>query len=232
MKINDFKNNLYSQFGEDGIIEKIFQLIEPKNKTCIEFGAWDGEYLSNTSALWKHYNWKAILIESDFSKFNLLKSKTNKNCVCINELVDCELNSLDLIIDKYKLNKDVDFLSIDIDGNDYYILESLVIRPKVICIEYNPTIPYWLDIKQKYNDVDQMGASPYALLKLAESIDYFLIAATDVNMFFVHNSYKKIFSRYEKTLSELICKDHYNIIVSKYNGKSIYKTPFVFGKRE
>ena len=54
MKLIDYKNNIYSENGEDGILEKIFSLLSPvldDNKWCVEFGAWDGKYASNTFRL-------------------------------------------------------------------------------------------------------------------------------------------------------------------------------------
>jgi len=228
MKINEFKFNVHSQFGEDGIIEKIFEIIKPEFKTCIEFGAWDGVYLSNTANLWKK-DWKAILIESDNEKFKELLKNKNDNVIPICAKVDNNLNSLDKILENNNIEKNIDFLSIDIDGNDYYIMESLKFKPKLICIEYNPTIPYWIDLKQDYDAIDSFGCSPKSLYDLAKKMGYMLVSATDVNLFFVDNKYQNLFEKYEQNLSELVCKTHYNYIISKYNGKSIEVTPFVYG---
>lgn len=226
MKISDFKNNIYSQFGEDGIIEKIFNIIKPEFNTCIEFGAWDGIHLSNCANLIKNKKWNGVLIESDESRYLDLK-KNYKESTCINEFVDNKSNSLYNILDKYKLSKNVDLLSIDIDGNDYYILESLLIRPKLIIIEYNPTIPYWIDVYQTIDN--NFGSSPLALKRLAEHKGYKLISATDVNMFFIEEKYFNLFDDFETNLSEIICKDHYNFIYTGYTGNFIKQNKFVFG---
>src|SRR5438876_8052161 len=83
-KISDFAFNQYSQFGEDGIIQKIFEIIQPQSKVCIEFGAWDGFHLANTAKLWAHEGWKGILIEGDPTKCQLLVRNTQQyNCVSI-----------------------------------------------------------------------------------------------------------------------------------------------------
>ena len=66
-RLSEHASNTYSQFGEDGIIEKIFQIIGVNSKVCIEFGAWDGFYLSNTANLWTN-GWKGILIEAEQRK--------------------------------------------------------------------------------------------------------------------------------------------------------------------
>ena len=54
--------NVFSQFGEDGIIARIFEIIGLQSKACIEFGAWDGFHMSNTANLWTK-GWKGVLIE-------------------------------------------------------------------------------------------------------------------------------------------------------------------------
>jgi len=64
----DFSRNVTSQYGEDGVIARIFELIGTRNKWCVEFGAWDGEYLSNTWALINEHGWSAVLAEGDAQK--------------------------------------------------------------------------------------------------------------------------------------------------------------------
>ena len=64
--LNLFKKDVYSQFGEDGIIEELInRLGKKKNFQCCEFGAWNGEFLSNTCNLIRKKNYKAILSEPD-----------------------------------------------------------------------------------------------------------------------------------------------------------------------
>ncbi len=68
-----YKKNIFSQYGEDGIIEQIFKRLESvSDKQCCEFGAWDGKFLSNTCNLITNHNYEAILIEAD--KKNLMNS--------------------------------------------------------------------------------------------------------------------------------------------------------------
>jgi hypothetical protein len=59
----DFKSDTYSQTGEDGIIKKILEIIPQNDKWCVDFGAWDGLYLSNTRNLIETKGYSAILIE-------------------------------------------------------------------------------------------------------------------------------------------------------------------------
>ncbi len=213
-KISDFGYNIYSQFGEDGIIEKIFSIIGTKSKVCVEFGAWDGEYLSNTANLWKNHDWKAILIESDAER---IKKVQHHNIVTINATVGINHNnSIDYILNQQNISN-IDFMSIDIDGDDYYILENLICRPEVICIEYNPTIPFWIDCYQQPGQ--QFGASLKAMTRLAIEKNYFLVSVTDTNLFFVKKDYEKLFDEFETKIPFIACYNHYISIITNYCGE-------------
>lgn len=215
MKLIDFKYNIYSQFGEDGVISKIFSIIGEKTKLCVEFGAWDGIYLSNTANLWKNKSWKAILIESDPER---IKSLNHENILPINAFVGLdENNSIDFILKNNNIIEDIDFMSIDIDGNDYHIFDLLKIKPRVICIEFNPTIPFWMDIYQNKNKM--LGASLGSLNRLANSKGYKLVGATDCNAFFVLESEFNKFSEFNTNLADIACYDYYNITITDFTGK-------------
>lgn len=141
MKINEYRKNIFSQNGEDGVIEYILERLPSKNGWCCEFGAWDGKYLSNTYNLVKSENYKAVYIEGDSNKFRdlLTTCQEHSGIVPIQRLVGHEgENSLDNILSSTEIPKDFDLLSIDVDGIDYLIWKNLEIyRPKVVVIEIN-----------------------------------------------------------------------------------------------
>jgi hypothetical protein len=87
---SSYKKDIFSQCGEDGIIERIFEIIQNKNSWVVEFGAHDGQSMSNSLNLIKNHNWKAVLIEADSSKFeNLKRTHRNSNNVTLfNEFVN------------------------------------------------------------------------------------------------------------------------------------------------
>lgn len=66
-----YRKNYYSQNGEDGVIEEILKRMGIKQGWFVEFGAWDGKYLSNTYALVEK-GWKGVEIEGDKTKFEKL----------------------------------------------------------------------------------------------------------------------------------------------------------------
>ena len=111
-----YKNNIFSQNGEDGVIEEILNRLGINEGWCCEFGAWDGKHLSNTfNLVQKGFN--AVYIEGDENKFKdlLETSKIYKNITPINKWVDLGKNKLDNILKSTDIPNDFVLLSIDID---------------------------------------------------------------------------------------------------------------------
>lgn len=231
-KFAAFSRNEYSQFGEDGIIEKLLSIIPQRDQWCVEFGAWDGLHLSNTFNLVKNSGYRPVLIEADGEKFaELEKNMGSFNPVLVNAFVTFDGDStLDNILRKTGIPIDFDFLSIDIDGNDYWILESIkVYRPKIICIEYNPSIPNAVDYVQQRDFSMKRGASALALCKLAKEKSYELVATTSCNLLFVNREYFDLFEIADNRLSELRDDAHcINYTFVGYDGTVIHSTPIRF----
>lgn len=229
-KLRDFAFNHFSQFGEDGIVKKIFEVIGVTSKLCLEVGAWDGIFLSNVACLWKFQGWKAILIEGEKSKLEVLKKNiAGYNCIAVNQYIgNKDNNSIDSILSRLKINEVIDLMSIDIDGNDYYIFEALKVKPRVIICEYNPTIPAYLDVYQDYhNHAWEFGCSIGAYLRLAQKKGYTLVAVTDVNCFFVDSKYTNKFSEFETSLEKITVNDYLKNVVTSFNGE-----PIILGKNK
>ncbi len=182
-----FKKNVFSQNGEDGIIKYLFELINPQGKICCEFGAWDGIHLSNCRQLILE-GWRGLLIESDKERFSdLIKTyKDNLKVKCVNELVDLETNKLESICNKNGI-QEIDFLSIDIDGFDFEVFESLLIFPLVICVEVNAGhSPDKLTIYESNISKNNVGQSLAHFTKVATNKGYSLVCYTG-NAFYVRN---------------------------------------------
>lgn len=196
MSLLKYKKNNFSQNGEDGIIEEIInRLGKNSDKSFCEFGAWDGIYLSNCYNLLLNASFKGLLIEGNKNKFiDLKKNLEKKNTILVNKYVDYEgANLLDNILESNNFKIDFDILSIDIDGNDYHVFESLnKFRPKIIIIEFNPTIPNDVEFIQVKNNKINQGSSALSILNLAKKKGYSLICATHCNLFFVEKGFKEI----------------------------------------
>lgn len=179
----------YSQNGEDGVICKIFEEISPRSKFCVEFGAYDGVTCSNTYLL-RLQGWQALLLDNAYSikEHNLFQEHlTAEN---IND-----------VFEKYQVPFDLDFLSIDIDFNDFYIWQALSekYKPAVVVIEYNATHLPTEDKVVVYDPYvycdgsNYFGASILAFYNLGRSKGYSLVYAEEkgVNLFFVRDDILK-----------------------------------------
>lgn len=193
----EYKKNVFSQTGEDGIIEKIFEIIPDKDFWCVEFGAWDGIMNSNSRNLIINFGYSAVLIEGGKKKFDELKKNYSNNpkVIPLNKFVGFSNNdNLDRILETTSIPKNFDFLCIDIDGNDYHVWKALNnYKPKVVCIEFNPTIPSEIEYVQEADFKINRGASLLSINNLAKSKGYELISVIDFNAFFVDEKYFELF---------------------------------------
>lgn len=191
----EHRTNVYSQNGEDGVIAKILECLLPQERTgwCVEFGAWDGARWSNTRNLIEHAGFSAVLIEGDPRRFEALKARYAGNARVVPRCAFVgfgDRNNLDEVLKDTPAPKDFDLLSVDIDGNDYHVWErTSAYVPKVVCIEFNPTVPPQVDFVQRADPSLNQGSSLRALVRLGKSKGYELAAATSVNAFFVRAEY-------------------------------------------
>lgn len=132
--------NSYSQDGEDGVLQAIFSLISPANKWCLECGAADGLFFSNTRRLIEE-GWKAILIEADPAQHaRLVENSEAEGVHCVNATINAACR-LETILDRYAAPRDIDLLVLDIDGQEYYAFNALrKYQPRVVLIEFDHNV--------------------------------------------------------------------------------------------
>jgi hypothetical protein len=184
--------NVASQCGQDGLFEKIFEIIGTKNRWCVEFGAYDGKHLSNTWNLIANHGWHGVLIEGSEARFQgLVQNHQGNNVTCLNKYVHYEGDdSLDNLLAATAIPEDFDLLSIDIDGNDWHVWNSLTkYRPRVVCMEFNPTIPNEVYFVQDANPSINQGCSLLAQVELAKSKGYELVVTSSWDGIFVAAEY-------------------------------------------
>jgi hypothetical protein len=185
-----FKKNVYSQFGEDGIIEELLNRLNLTNKWCCEFGAWDGKHLSNTfNLINKGFN--CVHIEGDSKKFeDLLETcKDHPNIIPINKYVGIKENKLDEILSETNIPKDFSILSIDIDSYDYYVWESLEnYKPIVVIIEIHSGI-YPLDETWIHNEDKKINSTSFLPTYNLGKIKGYKFLLHTGNMFFIREDY-------------------------------------------
>ena len=183
-----YKKNVYSEIGEDGIIEYIYTIIEPKHKYYVEFGAWDGISWSNTANLRINKQWTGLLLEADENKV-----KKNKDSEKINlQHAFVTKDNINTLFDKYNVPQNFDVLSIDIDSDDLYVWDSLKYRPTIVIVEINPGIKNDLPLSAIENESkihgtrgNYFGANLHAFYNLALKKKYKLLTVTYWNAIFI-----------------------------------------------
>lgn len=205
-KISEFGYRLYSQNDEDGILPFIFSKISNCKKSFVEFGIGDGREC-NTANLSLNYGWKGLLMDCDRDCISLAqtyyKRKLKGNYLNV-EIAKHKVNrdNINSILLSHNVSGEIGLLSIDIDGNDYYVWENIdVINPQVVVIEYNGVYGSELAIVSKYDPEFErykkhpsgkyFGASLHALVKLAKRKGYILVYNNEINAFFVREDVAK-----------------------------------------
>jgi hypothetical protein len=197
MSLNHHEYRVYSQSGEDGIITEIFNRIGTANKFFVEFGAGSG--VENNTAFLLIKSWSGFWIEGDSSRFKTINQKfgflIGRSLKAVNTFVNAE--NIESILRENRVPQEFDLLSIDIDGNDFWVWNAISwFKPRVVVIEYNSIFPPDIDWIIKYNPnlkynryTSFFGASLKALEKLGTRKGYTLVAceSTGVNAFFVRS---------------------------------------------
>ena len=173
IKKKEFK--VFSQWGEDGIIDYLISNLDIQNKTFIEFGVENYEE-SNTKFLLLNRNWEGFILDSSISNINYIKNSDLYWKYSLNAITAfINKENINNLIELSKFKKKVGLLSIDIDGNDYWVWKEInVIEPSIVIIEYNSrlgiekpyVVPYEKNFLRKKASTSMVyyGASLQALL--------------------------------------------------------------------
>ncbi len=195
-RLNKFEYNTFSQNGEDGIIEEIFNRLGETNRCFVEFGAHSAR---NNSSLLLLKGWEGLFLEGSktgFQNINSLFGSYIKSgrLKTVNAFITAE--NIAELLSSAKVPTDLDYLCIDIDGNDYWIWAALdQIKPRVVQIEYNASLGPKNSLVMTYSPsrswdgTNYFGASLKALEKLGKKKGYVLVGCdfSGCNAFFVRS---------------------------------------------
>lgn len=197
--LNDYEFKIFSQWGDDGIIQYLIKNVTIQNNTFIEFGV-ENYIESNTRFLMMNNNWSGFVMDSSEEAMNNL---TNRSWYwkydLTNKAAFIDKNNINLLLADTGFSN-IGILSIDIDGNDYYILNEIdlsILNPSIIITEYNSvfgseraiTVPYRKDFERTKAHYSNLffGASLSAFNYVATAKGYALVGCTLAgnNAFFV-----------------------------------------------
>ena len=158
-----------SQKGQDSFIDDIFNKVGTTNKYYVEFGGVDGVISCNTWYFKNVKAWSGLLLDCDFenTKINLHKRHLTRENICD-------------VFSEFEVPKDFDFLCVDIDGMDYWLLKEILSQytPRVLMVETNVRIDAYdsrvlkYDPSWRWDGRKWYGGSPYAFKKLLNSFGY------------------------------------------------------------
>ncbi|MDB9535730.1 hypothetical protein PN451_07740 [Dolichospermum planctonicum CS-1226] len=202
-KFSDTGFHVYSQTDEDGFLLFIFSLIGSTNKKVLEICAGYG-IECNAANLIINHGWQGLLFDGDPDNIKIgktvyssLKATNNKPPILVNAWITAE--NINELITQNGFKDEIDLLSLDIDGVDYWILKSInCVKPRVIILEYNTywgaeesvTVPYDKEFKARIiNKAYYCGASLRAFVNLGKDLGYRLVGANtqQYNAFFIRN---------------------------------------------
>lgn len=195
-----------SQNEEDGVILELFKRVGVTNRQFVEIGS--GRSGGNSGFLAKEFGWTGLMVDSSEQNIELLKIKY-MGCKVTGVASFITKENINELLEKYGFTGEQDLMSIDIDGNDYWIWEALnICSPRLMIMEYNckfgrersVTIPYEYNFSRREAKMTQTGikvkgyhgASLAALDKLASKKGYRLVGCdvAGVNAFFLRNDVK------------------------------------------
>lgn len=196
--LKDVELKVFSQWGEDGIIQYLIHRIPIENDTFIEFGVEDYRE-ANTRFLLRNDNWRGLVIDGD--PLNIRSIRDERLSVYHDLRSVCSFVTRENINDLIRgagIGGDIGLLSIDIDGNDYWVWEAIdAVSPRIVICEYNAifgrdlavTVPYDPGFTKEKGHYSRLyfGASLQALCLLAERKGYEFLGCTSAgnDAFFV-----------------------------------------------
>jgi hypothetical protein len=204
LEFKDVGFRQYSQHEEDGILLYLFALIGTTNKKCVEICAGNG-IECNTANLIVNHRFIGLLVDGRIKNINKAKEFYSRHPdtqhwppVTVCEWVT--INKINEIISQNGFEGQVDLLSLDIDGIDYYLWKEITcISPRVVVLEFNHlwgpdisvTVPYADDFQAEFTEYgsDYAGASLRAFVKLGKQKGYRLVGTNAIatNAFFIRD---------------------------------------------
>jgi len=228
-RLQRFEYQLFSQSGEDGIIAEIFRRIGLSNCFFIEFGVGNG--LENNTRYLLQKGWKGLWIEKDPASLYTIKNLMKKE-IANSQLVLSEnfvtIKNIEAIFKQNNVPKEPDLLSIDIDGNDYWIWQEIKnYQPRVVVIEYNsfflPPKQWIMEYQENYvwKGNNEYSASLKSMEILAKKKGYYLVGCNfcGLNAFFIRSDLvgQKFLAPF--TAENHYEKDHYELLTLFYQRK-------------
>ncbi|UHG89557.1 hypothetical protein [Spirosoma oryzicola] len=198
--LKDAEFKVFSQFGDDGIIQYLINHVKPKIDTFVEFGVENYEE-SNTRFLLMNNNWRGLILDGSPAHIEYIKNRSffwQYDLTAIASFITAE--NINQLLAENGVSGQIGLLSIDIDGNDYWVWKAIkAVEADIVIAEYNSlfgaeraiTVPYKADFVRTGEHYSNLyfGASLTALHDLAAEKGYSFVGCNQAgnNAYFVKN---------------------------------------------
>jgi hypothetical protein len=184
--LRDVEFKCFSQFGDDGIIQYLIHRLNITHRTFIEFGVEDYTE-SNTRFLLMNDNWRGLIMDGSADNMQRVQHSDlywRHNLTVVPAFIDAQnINSL---IEEADFAGPLGILSVDIDGNDYWVWEAIrVVDPIIVIVEYNSVFGPMRPISVPYNATFVRSQAHYSHLYWGASISAFCHLATQKGYAFI-----------------------------------------------
>lgn len=197
-RLSDAEFKVFSQFGDDGIIQYLVRVLSPLERRFIEFGVQDYSE-SNTRFLLLNDNWSGLVLDGSAHNMERLRRQEyywRHDVVAVHAFVDRD--NVNELFRQHGFVGELGLLSIDVDGNDYWLWKAVeVVQPAIVVCEYNAvlgarravTVPYdpRFDRTRAHHSNLYWGSSIKALCLLADEKGFAFVGANSAgnNAYFV-----------------------------------------------
>jgi len=199
-QLQDAEFKVFSQFGDDGIIQHLVHHLirDRQEQRFVEFGV--GNYLeSNTRFLLVNNNWQGLVMDSSCQDIDFIRSQEfywRHNLTAQQAWITRD--NINQLLSDAGFSGDIGLLSVDIDGNDYWVWQAIdCVRPVIVIVEWNSvfgpdaaiTVPYQPQFDRTAAHYSNLyfGASIAALAALGTQKGYALVGSNSAgnNLYFV-----------------------------------------------
>lgn len=215
------EHSVFSQAGEDGVIEALFERIEPVSRYVVEIGAGDGVRYSNARNLVVNHGWASFQVEGNERKAGRLADNYAEHPDTKALCAQVWPGNIELLMHEAGVPIDLDLLVIDLDGNDWYVWRAIHdFQPKVVMVEYNASFAPPQCAVVDYHPfncwvgtTDYYGASLQSYCNLGKQKGYELVYcnALGTNAFFVRSAYFDLFDIPDNSAGTLYKPPQYGV---------------------
>jgi hypothetical protein len=221
-KLTQSERSVFSPAGQDGVLERIFEIIAPTHRYLVDLGAGDGAAGSCSRNLIANHGWRGLLVEPSPDLAPALAERYAARDAVQTLQAGIFPGDIEILLERAAVPRDLDLLIVGLQGNDWYVWRAIQeFRPKVVQIEYNAAFAPPQTMVVEYHPLNYwdgslyFGASIQSLYALGQRKGYELVYAdrSGTTLYFVDRPYFRRFGIADNTPPGLfVARDGFPLI--------------------